>query len=215
MIDFDTLNRQIALSYGNTEDVYTWRESHRTIYKTLLAIGENETVPLIKLGRRFYVTVESPNTISVSFSGDDYSVDTVTMTFARIDEDPAARGRSTGGGATTPAPFSLSGPWKGDDGLQVEFGEGTVRWTRAGRARSGSWALFTLADAVILTVRLASDGASPALTTSWRVAASKKSQPGQVVSTLQMSPVRLYVSGWQDDAGAVITLRQTVDNPRD
>jgi len=213
IIDFDPRQRTIALATGNTEDIYTWLESHRTIYKMLLVIGENQTVPLIKLTRRFSIAADSPTSITVTISGDD-SVQPTTVVYTKVTDDIRARLLDSAAARAGLASLKLQGRYAGRDGLALEFGDSSLSWSDPSGRRSGSYVLFSLGTATILTTRVRTDERAPVQTSSWRVSWQEKKDTAHVVRTLGLSPVRLTVTGYDELNGPDLFLTQTVDQKK-
>ncbi len=156
IIDFDPLGRKISISSGNTQEAYIWRESYRTIYNSLRAIGENETVLQIQLIRTFFITVNDPNTISVTIISND-SGESPSATYTRVNDDIRQKLIDRPDTHAILSPLSLLGRYTGRQGLSIDFQSPRVTWTDNLRQRTGTYVLFSLAGGTILTTRFRSE----------------------------------------------------------
>jgi hypothetical protein len=211
IIDFDTRNRTIAVATGTTaEDVYDWTESHRTIYKTLRVVGENQTVPLIKLIRRFTITADSPTSITVQVSGEDTTEQTTTV-YTKVTDEMRSHLLERADAHVGSAGIALQGMYTGAGGVVVDFGDTRLTWSEGGRKVAESYVLFSLGTATILTTRVAASEGSPEQTSSWLVGYQERNDTSVMTRTLSLSSVRLTVSGFEDSNGPDYMLTQTAD----
>jgi len=210
IIDFDTVGRKISISSGNTEEAYLWRESHRTIYNSLLAIGENETVLQIQLLRTFYITVTDPNTISVTIRGNDTD-ETRVVTYTRVDDDIRQKLLDRPDAQVVLAPLSLAGRYLGKSGVEVDFQSPGLTWRDAAGARDGSYVIFSLGGGVILSARFGATADDAGKVTSWLVTYQEQKDSTSATRTLVLTPVQLTVSGYQEANGDALSLVQYQD----
>jgi len=210
ILDFDPAGRKIGLSSGNTQEVYLWRESHRTIYNRLLAIGENETVLQIQLIRTFSITVNDPSTITVTINGSDTG-ETPTVTYTRVDDDIRQKLLARPDSQVVLSPMTLSGRYLGKQGLTVDFQFPHVSWRDTSGFHTGSYVLFSLAGHTILTTRFSTLDGDPGQVTSWLVDYTERKDSLQVTRMLNLSPVQLTVSGYEEANGDTLALLQSED----
>jgi hypothetical protein len=208
ILAFDPVKRQIAIATGNTEEVYVWQASQRKIYKQLLVVGENVTVPLIRLIRRFSISADAPDSITVTIGGDDFAPQT-TFVYTRLTDDIRARLLDHPDSRVGPAPVTLRGAYTGSNGLLIDFGDSSLAWSDGEGRRPGSYALFTLGSASVLTWRIGGDEHTPARTESWIVSWQEKKGSTSVTRTLGLAPIRLTVSGYEGINGSSLVLTQT------
>ena len=210
ILDFDPVGRKIGLSSGNTQEVYLWRESHRTIYNRLLAIGENETVLQIQLLRTFSIAVNDPNSITVTITGND-TVESSEITYTRVDDDIRQKLLARPDAQVVLAPLALAGRYLGKQGLTVDFQFPRVSWRDGGGLHTGSYVLFSLAGHTILTTRFSTQPGDPGQVASWLVDYSERRDSLQVTRILNLAPVVLTVSGYEDANGDTLSLLQSED----
>ncbi len=211
IIDFDTRNRTISVATGNTaEDVYDWTESHRTIYKTLRVVGENQTVPLIKLIRRFTITADSPTSITVQVNGEE-TTEQITTVYTKVTDEMRSQLLERADAHVGNAAMSLQGTYTGPGGVVVDFGDARLTWSEGGRKVTESYVLFSLGTATILTTRVAATESSPEQTNSWLVGYQERNDTSVITRTISLSSVRLTVSGYEDSNGSDYMLTQTAD----
>ncbi len=208
IINFDPRQRKIAIASGNTQEVYLWRESHRTIYNRLLVMGENETVLEIHLRRRFDIVVDSMTTLTITMSGGD-SEEQRVVKYVRATDDMRAKLLGSSDSVLAMSPLAVTGTYTGADGLRVDFRQPRLTWTSSAGARSGTFALFTLGSATILSARFPSTPQDDI--ESWLVDFHESKGARQVVRTLGLTPVQLTMSGYTDTNEDPLTLQQTVD----
>jgi hypothetical protein len=208
IINFDPRGRKIALSSGNTQEVYLWRESHRTIYNSLLAIGENETVLEIHLGSRFNITVDSVNTLTVTIGGRD-SEESRTVKYVKVTDDIQAKLIGRPDAQVALAPMTLSGTYAGTDGLSIDFEGSRLTWSAMGQHRNGSYVLFSFGTRTLLSMRMIGTRGTPDQITSWLVDFRERKDSVRVVRTLRLSPVLLTVKGYEEAKGDSLLLEQT------
>ncbi len=207
IINFDPRGRKIALSSGNTQEVYLWRQSVRTIYNSLRAIGENETVLDIHLESRFNITVDSVNSLMVSISGRD-SEESRPVRYTKVTEDIQANLIGRPDTQVVIAPLTLSGYYAGDDGLAMDFAGSGLTWTSKGQRRAGSFVLFSLGPRTILSTRVIGPRGTPDQISSWLVDFHERKDSLHVVRTLGLSPVLLTVKGYEEAKGDALVLEQ-------
>src|SRR5208283_5913116 len=148
IIDFDPVARKISTSSGNTQEAYIWRESYRTIYNSLRAIGENETVLQIQLIRTFFIIVNDPNTITVTIISND-SGESPSATYARVNDEIRQKLIDRPDTQAALSPLPLLGRYMGQQGLSIDFQYPRITWTDGGRQRTGTYVLFSLAGGTV------------------------------------------------------------------
>ena len=208
-ISFDPRARKIVLSTGDTEEVFSWRVTARTLYNSARLVGDNETVPQIT--RTFEITALSTVTLSVTIVGDDSPDRPQVGTYSRIaDETQAMLYRHPGGGAQRPQP-ALTGQYYGSSGTTVAFESSQLQWKSSGKKRTAEYVLFPLAGRTILSARFFADARSPEEDKSWLVDFKESKNPARIKRTLILSPVQLTVDGYEDSVGDTVTLEQEID----
>ena len=211
IIDFDPRGRKIALSSGNTQEVYLWRESHRTIYNRLRVVGENETVLQIQLIRTFSISADSVNSITVTIGGSD-SGDSPTVTYTKVTEDIRARLLEQPEALVKLSALKLSGRYSSAAGVSVDFQNPRLTWTDMKGMRTGTYVIFSLGTRDILSVRLALPGGRRDQVRSWLVDFREKKSPSHIAKILSLAPVILTVKGYEDASGESLALQQMQDN---
>jgi len=210
IINFDPLGRRISLSSGNTQEAYLWRESLRTIYNTLRAVGENETVLQIRLIRTFSITVNDPNTITVTVRSND-SDESSTVTYTRVNDDIRQKLIDRPDAQVILSPLALSGRYSGRQGLTVDFQAPRLTWTDTAGQRTGTYVLFSVGGGTILSTRFSAGTVDSDRISSWLVDYSEKKDPTSATRTLTLSPVQLTVSGYEEANGDDLFLQQYQD----
>jgi hypothetical protein len=207
IIDFNTRNRSISLLSGNTQEAYIWRESQRTIYNRMRAIGENATVLQIRLIRTFSINVDSPSTITVEIIGNE-SGESPSATYTRVTEDIRAKLLGRIDSQVTMLSLSLTGRYLGAEGLSVSFAAPSLTWSDAGGQRSGTYVLFSLGGRPVITTRFHSEGRGRDQIGSWLVDYKERKEPQRTVRLLTLSPIHLTVSGYEEANGDTLSLQQ-------
>jgi hypothetical protein len=210
IIDFDPLRRKISISSGNTQEAYLWSESYRTIYNSLRAIGQNETVLNIQLIRTFFITVNDPNTITVTIIGND-SGDSPSATYTRVNDEIRQKLIDRPDTQAILSPLSLLGRYSGRQGLSIDFQSPHVTWTDNVRQRTGTYVLFSLAGGTILTTRFRSETGEPDQINSWLVDYKEKRDSSTTTRTLGLSPIQLTVNGFEEANGDDLSVQQVQD----
>jgi hypothetical protein len=210
IITFDPLGRRISLSSGNTQEAYLWRESHRTIYNRLLAVGENETVLQIQLIRTFSITVNDPNTITVTIIGND-SGESPTMSYTKVNDDIRQKLIDRPDAQAILSPLVLTGRYTGTQGLAVDFQTPRLTWTDSDGRRTGTYVLFSIGGGTIITTRFRMDTGEPDRISSWLVDYKEKKDPTSAMRTLTLSPVQITVNGFEEANGDDLSLQQYQD----
>ena len=208
VLSFDPRARKIAFSQGDTQEVYTWRDTLRTLYNRAYLIGDNETVP--QIGRTFAVTAQSAITLSVSIQSID-SGDSAPVTYGRIADETQARILARSGSRAAPALPPLDGEYSSTDGLTLDFHSPRLSWNEHGRQRSAEYVLFPLDGKVILSARFLGDERSGDENHSWTVDFKESKAPTGTVRSLTLSPAQLTVQGYEDAVGDTLSLEQDVD----
>ena len=208
VLSFDPRARKIAFSQGDTQEVYTWRDTLRTLYNRAYLIGDNETVP--QISRTFAVTAQSAITLSVSIQSID-SGDSAPVTYGRIADETQARILAQSGSRAAPALPPLDGEYSSTDGLTLDFHSPRLSWSEHGRQRSAEYVLFPLDGKVILSARFFGDERSGDQNYSWTVDFKESKAPTGTVRSLTLSPAQLTVQGYEDAVGDTLSLEQDVD----
>jgi Pallilysin beta barrel domain len=207
ILSFDPRQRKIAVSSGDTQEVYTWRVTARTIYNSAYLIGDNETVP--QISRTFIVTATSAVTLSIAVQGND-SPDRPPVTYTRISDELQAKLLARPGAPASLHPPNLEGEYSGPKGLSLDFQNARLQWKDSGRTRSAEYVLFPLSGRIILTVRFLEDNRASAQDRSWTVDFKEVKDPSRILRTLTLSPVQLTVRGYEDAVGDTISVQQEV-----
>jgi hypothetical protein len=210
IIDFDPFRRKISLSSGNTQEAYIWRESYRTIYNSLRAVGENETVLQIQLIRTFFITVNDPNTITVTIISND-SGESPSATYTRVNDEIRQKLIDRPDAQVVLSPISLLGRYAGKQGLSIDFQPPRVIWTDNTQQRAGTYVLFSLGGRTILTTRFHSETGGADQITSWLVDYKEKRVSSTTTRTLGLSPVQLTVNGFEEANGDDLSVQQIQD----
>jgi hypothetical protein len=211
ILDFDPRLRTVSLATPSAEDIYDWKQSQRTIYKTLQITGENETVPLIQLTRTFRITADSPNSITVEISSPDLTAEPTTNVYTRVTDDIRDALLNRPDARAGQASVTLDGRYSTPDGLSLDFSGSRVTWSDASGQKSGGYVLFSLGTATILTIQIGDNPRTPGQTSSWLVNVHGGGNATPAARTLALSPVRLTVSGYEDLNGPDLLLTQVVD----
>jgi hypothetical protein len=211
IVHFQPGDRRISLSTGDTEEVYLWRESLRTLYDRILVTAVNDEKPAI--ARTFSIRATSPNTLEMTNQGSDTG-DIATNTYSRITGDLRGRLLDASAASALLKPAALSGTYMDGTGRRLAFSRDRVTWTEAGRARTGECAFFTLGDQDIVTFRFLDEKGSVAETRNYAVAVHEKRDLGRTVRTLVLTPAQLTVSGYEESVGERLSLEQTPESSR-
>jgi hypothetical protein len=206
ILDFDTLGRKISLASGDTQEVYLWRQSHRTIYNRMLVIGENEAVK--QIARTFSIGVDSVDGLTVTIVGSE-SGEMPSIRFSKVTDAIRARLLERPEAQVSMSSLALSGLYEGTDDLSISFNGNEFTWIQAGSSRSGSFVLFSLGTRSILSVRLQADRGAGQEVLSWLLDYSEKKSATRVTRTLNLSPVLLTVKGYEDAIGDALRLEQS------
>jgi len=208
IISFDPRGRKIGLYYGDTQEIYQWRDSLRTLYNRIYLIGENDTVP--QISRTFYVTALTPTSVSISIQGND-TQDQPSIGYTRIGEDLQVKLLARAS-APQPAPsVSLAGIYSGSNGLSVDFHNPQLTWKSGGTRKTAVYVIFALHGRDILSARFTARDGTVEEDRSWLIDFKEKKDPASIVRTLLLSPVQLTVKGYQDTAGDTLSLEQSQD----
>jgi hypothetical protein len=210
IITFDPVARRISLSSGNTQEAYLWRESHRTIYNRLLVVGENETVLQIQLIRTFSITVNDPNTITVTIIGND-SGESPTVSFTKVSDDIRQKLIDRPDAQAVLSSLALSGRYSGRQGVAVDFQAPRLTWADRDGQRAGTYVLFSFGGATILSIRFHTETGDPDQISSWLVDYKERKDPISETRTLNLSPVKLTVNGYEEANGDDLSFQQYRD----
>ena len=202
--------RKISISSGNTQEAYIWRESYRTIYNSLRAIGENETVLQIQLIRTFFIIVNDPNTITVTIISND-SGESPSAVYTRVNDEIRQKLIDRPDTQATLSALPLLGRYMGQQGLSIDFQYPRITWTDGGRQRTGTYVLFSLAGSTVLTTRFRSGNGETDEVTSWLVDYKEKRDSSTTTRSLGLSPIQLTVNGFEEANGDDLSLQQVQD----
>ncbi len=205
--DPDPGRKKIAMSTGDTQEVYSWRATVRTIYNSAYLLGANEAVP--QISRTFIVTAVSAVTLSVAIQGND-APDRPAVTYTKITDELQARLLARPEAASPVPPPALDGLYIGSNGLSLDFENGRMEWKDSSGTRSAEYVLFPLSGKVIMTVRFPGDGRTSDDDRSWVVDFKEAKDPVRILRTLSLSPVQLTVKGFEDAVGDTLALQQWI-----
>ena len=211
IVDVQPRDRRISISTGDTQEVYIWRDTLRTIYNRVILIGENESVA--KITKTFSISVESASSIAVSIQGSDLG-DFPLATYTKVSEDIQARLLARPGVSVRPAAAGLAGAYSGASHLVLDFSNPRIVWTDAGRSQEGSYVVYTLQGRTILAVRLLRARQSGSESRSYLADYREKREASRLVRTLVLTPVLVTVKGYEETTAASLTLVQTQDLPK-
>ncbi|MGA2612586.1 MAG: pallilysin-related adhesin [Spirochaetia bacterium] len=208
-LSFDSRSREIVLSTGDTQEVYSWKLTARTLYNSARIVGDNETVA--QISRTFEISALSAISLSVFIEGDDSPERPTVTTYTRISDEntPGANGQP----APLAAPQSpaLRGEYRSTVGDVVDFQYPRLVWKRSGAQRSAEYILFPLAGKTILSARFLGNGNGPGEDRSWVADFKEDKNPARILRTLTLFPVQLTVKGYGDAVGDTISLEQELD----
>jgi len=207
LLSFDPRQRKISVSTGDTQEVYTWGVTKRTIYNSAYLIGDNETVP--QISRTFIVTAVSAVALSISIQGND-SPDRPPIPFTRVTDELQTRLLTRPGAPLPPQPPALQGQYTGENALALDFENTRLTWRDSSGTRSAEYVVFPLLGRTILTVRLLGTNRASDEVHSWTVDFREAKDPTRILRTLTLSPVQLTVRGYEDAVGETLLLQQEV-----
>ena len=208
IINFDPRARKISLSSGDTEEVYIWKDSLRTIYNRLFAIGENETVR--QISKTFSLTVETASTLSLSVQGSDPG-ETPARRYTKVSEEIEARLLERQSASSSMSSRVLQGVFAASGGQVVDFENPRLTWTEAGRERSGIYALYTLGGNEILQVRYRDAKGAGTDSAAWLVGFKERQDRVRSIRILSLTPVVLTVNGYEESGGNTISFEQVTE----
>ena len=211
IVDFQPQSRKVSISSGDTQEVYIWRDTLRTIYNRVILVGENEAVP--KITKTFSISVESVSSIAVSIQGSDLG-DFPLATYTKVSDEIQSRLLGADGVAVTLDAPELSGAYKGASNLVVDFANPRLTWTGGKKSWDGSYVLFSLLGRKILGVRLLTGSPTSSENRSYLAEFKEKREASRVVRTLVLTPVLVTVKGYEETVGEPLTLAQTQDLPK-
>jgi len=211
IVDFQPRSRRLSISSGDTQEVYVWRDTLRTIYNRVILIGENEAVP--KITKTFSIGVESASSIAVSIQGSDLG-DFPLATYTKVSDEIQSLLLSGAGAAVTLDEPALSGAYASDSDLAIEFSNPRLTWTEGGTRREGSYVVFSLRGRRVLGVRLLSESPPASESRSYIADFKEKRGTNRIVRTLVLTPVLVTVKGFEEALGNPLTLSQTQDLPK-
>lgn len=210
IVDFQPRARRIAIFTGDTQELYIWRDTLRTIYNRVILIGENEAVA--KITKTFSISVESVSSIAVSIQGSDLGDFPLTI-YTKVSEDIQARLLAHPGIPVLLQAAGLAGGYSGASDLVVHFDNPRISWAEAGRRREGSFVLYVLQGRTILAVRLLNAKHTAAESRSYLADYKEKREASRVVRTLILTPVQVTVKGYEETTAPALTVVQTQDLP--
>jgi hypothetical protein len=211
IVDFQPQSRRVSISSGDTQEVYVWRDTLRTIYNRVILIGENEAVP--KITKTFSIGVESVSSIAVSIQGSDLGDFPLTI-YTKASDEIQSRLLSQAGAVVTLDEPAFSGAYTGASDLAIEFFNPRLAWTEGGTRREGSYVVFSLRGRRVLGVRLLSDSPHPSESRSYLADFKEKRETTRILRTLVLTPVLVTVKGFEEALGNPLTLSQTQGLPK-
>lgn len=211
IVDFQPQSRRVSISSGDTQEVYIWRDTLRTIYNRVILIGENEAVP--KITKTFSIGVESVSSIAVSIQGSDLG-DFPLTTYTKVSDEIQSRLLAEAGAAVALDEPALSGAYTSASDLAIEFSNHRLTWTEAGKRREGSYVVFSLRGRRVLGVRLLSESPHASESRSYLADFKEKRDTNRLLRTLVLTPVLVTVKGFEEALGDPLTLSQTQDLPK-
>jgi hypothetical protein len=205
IVSFEPDRRRITRYLGDTEEMYVWGGSIRTVYDRLLVFTENEAVHTVS--RTFSIRVVSTSSLEIAIQGGDLG-DSSSAVYQKLTDDVARRYLTRDSLPVTLAPPDLEGTYQSTDGLVITFLGQRLIWAAGAQARSGAFVVFSIGGHRILSIRLFDARGLPAESKSFLVQPGRKRVFDRAIETLTLSPVLLTVDGFEEAAGDPITVER-------
>jgi hypothetical protein len=211
IIHFQPASRRVTISTGDTEEVYVWKESLRTLFDRILVIAENDEKN--KISRTFSIRASSVSALEITNQGSDAG-DNATTTYTRVTEEIRLKYLDPQTALASLIAPPVTGAFLDNLGRRVLFEKGRVSWSEGMKTRSGTCVFFSLDGRDIMSVRFFDDAGAPTETSHFAIDIHEKRDMGRIVRTLDLTPVQMRVSGIEEAVGDRLSLEQTTEIPK-
>jgi hypothetical protein len=203
IVMLDPALRTISWSLGDTEEIYSWKESLRAGRDRILARCFNIDVRTIT--RTLLIRVVSADSLEISAAGTDTG-ESDAVVFSRI-TDEVRYMYLAGNGAPATAKETIEGSYRSADGIHVEFDGARLRWSLLQSDESGTYILFSVVDRRILSIRFQDEDGAPEGIRYYLF------ESGQSAQRIVLTPIRLVMQGYEIASGEQIVLEKESQPP--
>ena len=210
LISFQPGRKLISRHIGDTMEIYVWSGSSRLLYDRLLVTIADETSHTV--ARYIIIRALSMDSIEVSIQEADLADDT-KATMVRVTDSIADRYLNERTPSVQLAPSSLSGAYRDEMGLRLSFSGSVVTWVDAFSQKRGYYISYAINGVPAIAVRFLNESGSPGPALNYLVEPGSRKEMGKAIRTLTLSPIRLTVGGYEEDAGDPLVLDKMEDPP--
>lgn len=199
---FGVRDRTIVFHSGFLQQSFDWLESTKTVYgRGITLFVANESIRSVR--RYVSVSVSDLNRITVAIQGTDGLDGTYERLTGSLQSDVLAQ--ADGFLLSQIAP---SGLFRGDDGVELVFASPEFSLTEGGATSHGGYALYSVGDDVVLSLRTLDENRLPVSSRTYRVAYEEERTDDRVVRRMELLPGAVGIAGFYATDGVVLTLEQ-------
>ena len=198
LVLFDNMNREIIFYSSNTQEIFSWENSFRTLYNALSVTGSNVLVPFIK--RQTTVRVLTVNSIQLSGSdlwqgiytrlSDNIYLSLVDRNIEKRDELPV-----------------ITGFYQDESGDEYSFLPPLFSATIKGEKVKGGFSIFSMGN-TILSMKIFDAMGLIKEEKTYKIDFMENVSKNEIKRTLYMIPGTIFVSGFKPSSSEVLKLEQ-------
>ncbi|MFP4362862.1 MAG: pallilysin-related adhesin [Spirochaetia bacterium] len=199
---FDPSQRKVIFYSEQIQEVYTWSSTHKTIYRSVNTYLFNEELPIIS--RLMGVSVHSLDTIRIYVreGTEDWSAE------YRLLGNSLQQSYLTETENIVPvSPIELSGMYRNESGLSIEFNYPRFTMHENGNLRRGGYVVYQVEEN-ILELRFIRESGIIEETRNYALEYIEEEDELRIVRTLLLTPGEVTVRGIQTNLNQPIRLEQ-------
>ena len=196
-------DEQLMFTVGDVQEIYSWKDTYRTIFKGIYIQSENILIDSIR--RDIYITVEDMDSIRMKIQGTTewggyYEPVNATLQQELIRQDKLE---------SIDELTELSGLFKGSRGSEIYLDYPFFTEKNAdGETEKGVLTFFDLYGTTVMEMRYQKENGLLVRRAVYRAAFSETGDNARIIRTLSLEPGTLSVSGFSRGTGEVIHLEQ-------
>jgi hypothetical protein len=205
IIYFDNSERTIVFYSGVVQEVFTWKSSHRTIYKGLYINTANELIPTI--AKPVSISVVNLDTIRIHIKGSE-SWDGSYIKMSEAQQKEYYTRRET---AVHLSEIGLAGLFKNENKVEIYFDRPYFTMREDGLELSGGYSVFSIGEDILELKILEENGLTREMRT-YKIDLEEVVQEESTIRTLVLTPVTLNIGGIIEEGVSIIQLQQIIQD---
>ncbi|MCF7937645.1 MAG: pallilysin-related adhesin [Spirochaetales bacterium] len=187
---FDVMQRSITFSTGDVQEIYSWDNSHRTIYRGLYINCTNESIT--SLHRQISISVQAMDTIEVSVEGKSEW----NGVYQRLSEDVMKTMLNEKVNPGRLNSLKLEGLYTSNDGSELYFSSPEYTLKRDDSVLKGGYVVYEMQDHLIEMTVLGSGGLVQERHV-YRIEYKEDKKSSRIIRSITLTPGVISVHGFE------------------